>query len=275
MAPFLISFFKALRSQLHPRMLFLTLLPFLVGGALWVFLIWWAWEPSVNALQQWLGSFRPLTWLGRVLQQVSWFQWSFQWEKFLAPILLSLLMLPLLVMTVVTITGLIAAPLAARQVASHYYPQFKPRPGWRFFSSVWHSLLVTLVFFFSWLVLLPLWLIPPLGVILPVILWGWLTYRILFFEVLSDYASVEEIRILALKHRWSLWCLGMVLALLAALPALLWIGGMALFVFAPLAALLMLWLYVLILVYSALVFAHYGFFLLTQYRRQTFEENAL
>ena len=274
MAPIFISVYKAAKSQLHPLMLLLTLLPFLLAGILWAFLIGWGWELTVNALQQWLGSLSLSSWLNQVLQQLGWAEGTFQWQKFLAPMLLGLLILPLLAMTVVSITGLIAAPLVARYVARHHYPQLELTGGLRFLPGLWHSLLVTLVFFLLWVALLPLWLIPGLGLLLPLILWGWLTYRILFFDVLSDYASIEEIRILSLRHRWSLWALGLGLAALSVLPALVWIGGMAVFVFAPFLALLMLWLYVLILVYSALVFAHYGFYLLTQLRRQTFEEKA-
>ena len=41
---------------------------------------------------------------------------------------------------------------------------------------------------------LPLWLIPPLVLVVPPLIWGWLTYRVFSFDVLSLHASRDERR---------------------------------------------------------------------------------
>ena len=42
------SFGRALISQLHPRMLMLTLVPFVLATVLWGGLIWWGWDPIMG-----------------------------------------------------------------------------------------------------------------------------------------------------------------------------------------------------------------------------------
>ncbi len=261
------ALFKALWSQLHPYMLLLTLLPFVLAGLLWGALVMFYWEPSVNALQQWLNQSAPATWWTEVLGQTGWAEWSFQWGRFIAPILLGLLALPFIAVTVIALIGWVAAPLAARHVARRHFPGLTPQTGWGIAASAWHALWVTLVFVLLWLISIPLWLIPPLGFVLPLLLWGWLTYRILAFDVLNNYATPDERRWIMDRHRGSLWVLGGLMALLGAAPTLVWIGGMAAFVFMPLMGVMMLWLYVLTLMYSALVFAHYGLAVLSRVRQ--------
>ena len=35
---------------------------------------------------------------------------------------------------------------------------------------------------------IPLWLIPPLVMVLPPLIWGWLTYRVFGYDVLAEHA---------------------------------------------------------------------------------------
>ena len=55
---------------------------------------------------------------------------------------------------------------------------------------------------------LPLWLVPPLVLILPPLIWGWLTYRVMAFDVLAEHASADERRALMREHRWPLLAIG-------------------------------------------------------------------
>ena len=41
---------------------------------------------------------------------------------------------------------------------------------------------------------MPLWFVPPLVLIVPPLIWGWLTYRVMGFDVLAEHASREERR---------------------------------------------------------------------------------
>ncbi|RDS98076.1 hypothetical protein DWU95_44930, partial [Burkholderia contaminans] len=42
------SFVRALASALHPRMLWLTLMPFLVSAVLWGVVLWFSWQSLLD-----------------------------------------------------------------------------------------------------------------------------------------------------------------------------------------------------------------------------------
>jgi len=104
---------------------------------------------------------------------------------------------------------------------------------------------------------LPLWLVPPLILIVPPLIWGWLTYRVMSYDALDAHASRAERRAILRQHRAPLLAMGIVCGYLGAAPALAW-ASLALFAVAfavliPLA----IWIYTLVFAFSALWFTHY------------------
>ena len=92
---------------------------------------------------------------------------------------------------------------------------------------------------------------------LPPLIWGWLTYRVMAFDALADHASAEERREVFQMHRGKLLAMGIVCGYLGAAPSLLWASG-ALFaaafvILVPLA----IWIYTLVFAFSSLWYAHY------------------
>ena len=70
---------------------------------------------------------------------------------------------------------------------------------------------------------MPFWFVPPLVLIVPPLIWGWLTYRVMSFDVLADHASVDERRAPAAPStagRCS--CMGIACGYLGAAPSLVW-----------------------------------------------------
>ena len=103
----------------------------------------------------------------------------------------------------------------------------------------------------------PFWLVPPLILILPPLIWGWLTYRVMAFDALSEHASKEERREVFRRHRPWLLGIGVLTGYLGAAPSIVWASG-ALFaaafvILVPLA----IWIYTLVFAFSSLWFAHY------------------
>jgi hypothetical protein len=113
---------------------------------------------------------------------------------------------------------------------------------------------------------LPLWLIPPLALVLPPLIWGWLTYRVMSFDVLAEHASASERKQLMLERRWPLLAIGICTGYLGAAPALLWAVSAATLVLAPLLVVASLWLYTLVFAFSSLWFAHFALAALQQLR---------
>jgi hypothetical protein len=124
--------------------------------------------------------------------------------------------------------------------------------------SIFWSLGSTLMALLALLVSTPLWLLPPLVLVLPPLIWGWLTYRVMAFDALSEHASADERRSLLKTHRLSLLGMGVFCGFLGAAPSLIWASG-ALFaaafvILVPLA----IWIYMLVFAFSSLWFAHFG-----------------
>ena len=103
-----------------------------------------------------------------------------------------------------------------------------------------------------------MWLVPPLALVLPAFIWGWLTYRVMAFDVLAEFASAEERHTLMAHHRMSFLGMGVVTGLMGAAPSMVWASG-ALFaaafvILVPVA----IGIYTLVFAFSSLWFAHFG-----------------
>jgi hypothetical protein len=87
---------------------------------------------------------------------------------------------------------------------------------------------------------------------------GWLTYRIMLLDVLSECASEAEREQLLERHRWQWLAMGVISGLMGTLPSLVWssfIWFATLFiVLAPLA----MWVYTWVFVLTTLWFAHHA-----------------
>jgi len=94
--------------------------------------------------------------------------------------------------------------------------------------------------------------------LLPALVWGWLTYRVMAFDVLAEFASQDERHTLMARHRMRLLAIGVITGLMGAAPSLVWASG-ALFaaafvILVPVA----IWIYTLVFAFSSLWFAHYA-----------------
>lgn len=114
-----------------------------------------------------------------------------------------------------------------------------------------------MVALFALVVSVPLWFIPPLVLVVPPLIWGWLTYRVFAFDVLAAHASRDERRRLLEAHRWPLLTMGVVAGYLGAAPALLWAVSALALVLAPVLILVSIWIYTVVFAFAALWFAHY------------------
>ena len=103
----------------------------------------------------------------------------------------------------------------------------------------------------------PLWLVPPLVLILPPLIWGWLAYRVMAFDALSGHATAEERKTLMQRHRLYLLGMGVMTGYLGAAPSLVWASG-ALFaaafvILVPVA----IWIYTVVFAFASLWYSHY------------------
>jgi hypothetical protein len=134
-------------------------------------------------------------------------------------------------------------------------------------SIVW-SLGSTLLAVVALVATLPLWLVPPLILILPPLIWGWLTYRVMSYDALADHANREEREQLFRENRLPLLGIGVLSGYLGAAPSLLWASGAMFIAMAPIVVPLAIWIYTLVFAFSSLWFSHYCLAALEQLRKR-------
>lgn len=253
MQPVITACARALLSQLHPRMLMLTLLPFLFSALLWGLVLYFTLEPVTDWVQAALSGYE---WLRALIEKLDAIGAGFA-RYVLVPMVSMWLFLPLVIMTALLFIAVFAMPAIIRHVAARRYPALERRQGGSLLGSLWLTLWTFAVFALLWLVSLPLALLPPAGVVVQALLWGWLTWKVLSYDALAEHADREELRILQRSHRWPLLLIGTATGLLGAAPTALWLGGALSVIFFPVFAAFSIWLYVLVFVFTGLWFVHY------------------
>jgi hypothetical protein len=233
------SFMRALAGMLHPRMLWLTVLPFVGAALLWGTALWFLWSALVALVQSALGQFALSAPLFKVLTVLGWYGL----HRVVAPFITITLLVPVIVATVLLLVAAGTMPAVVRHLGRRRYAAVQRLHGGSWYGSLGQALLASAVFLVVALLSLPLWLVPPLFAVIPPVLWGWLTYRVMSYDALAQHASVLERRTLLRRHRWPLLAIGVATGLLGSLPALLWVSSVAMIVLFPLIALLAIWLH--------------------------------
>lgn len=262
MRPIFIAFGRALLSQLHYRMLMLTILPFLLSVAIWGLALWQGLQPLIDWLQRYFLENDGFRISGNLLTMLG----LGALKTVLVPLIAMWLLLPLMILTALLCIGVIAMPIIARHVGKRHFPVLEARKGGSFWGSLWMSASSFAIFVLLWLITLPLSLVPPLALIILTILWGWLTYRVMAYDALADYADAGELRAILRIHRWPLLIIGAVSGAMGAAPTVLWLGGALSVIFFPLLAAGSIWLYVLVFVFTGLWFQYYCLAALQKYR---------
>ena len=248
------ALWRAAAYCLHPRVLLWSLLPLALCGALVGLLGWAYWESAVDgvraALQQWALVQSMLEWLDSVgLQSL---------RSLMAPLIIVALSVPLVVVLTLLLVSWMVTPAVVRLVVARRFPSLEARQG----APLWKMLLWPLACTDAALLALalsvPLWFVPPLVLVLPPLIWGWLTCRVLGFDVLAEYASDAERHTLMRHRRWSLLAMGIACGYLGALPSLLWAASAAALIFAPLLAVVSVWLYTIVFAFASCWFAHFA-----------------
>ena len=247
------TFGRAMLSQLHPRMLLLTIAPFVLSLIVWGIALWFGLQPAIGWLEIWLTDYRWFRTMADTLGSIG----LGAMKAVLVPLIAMWLLLPLMIVTALGFVAVLAMPAVARHVGHRRYPGLEKKGEGGFFGSVWTSLSSLAIFILLWIVTLPLALIPPLTLLIQPLLWGWLTYRVMAYDALADHATEEERCAILREHRLPLLAIGVVTGALSAAPTVLWLGGVLTFVLLPVLAAGSIWLYVLVFLLTGLWFTHY------------------
>ncbi|GGY82762.1 EI24 domain-containing protein [Pseudoduganella plicata] len=257
---------RAVLSQMHVRMLVLSAMPLVLSLLLWGVVLYFGLQPLLD-------------WLHANFVDYEIFRTTSSWlesmhlgflKSVVVPFFALLLLLPLMILSALLFMNIAAMPFIVRHVGGRHYAKLEKKEGGSMLGGLRAAVSSFLVFIVVWLATLPLYIIPPLAVISSTLLWGWLTSRVLSYDALADYASEEERRTIQRERRWDLLVIGLVSGAAGALPPLLMAAGAALVIaLLPLFLALMMWLYVLIFIFTALWFQYYCLEALAQLRARS------
>ena len=263
------SFGMALVGTMHPRMLWLSFRPFLIVSVLWGCLIWLTWTPALETLSIFLTT----------SVFTSWIQEGLVWAGFenarvwIAPLFFVMLIIPLITISLLVFIAFSTVPsivkIASRQ---SQFQDLECKKGGGFFGSLIYSLWSALICLALVILTLPVWWVPPLVAVLPPLLWGWLTMRLMSYDVLAKHASSEERDLLLQKYRWPLLCMGIASGMLAAVPTFFWATSALALVLFPIVSFIALWIYSLIFVFAALWFSYFLLDALKQLREEELDQ---
>jgi hypothetical protein len=185
-----------------------------------------------------------------------------------APLLVLVMATPLIVLLCLLLVAMFMTPAMVDLVGQRRFPSLERKHGGSLVVSVLWSLGSTLLAVVALVLSLPLWLVPPLVLILPPLIWGWLTYRVFAFDALATHASSEERKAILKQHRGSLLLMGVLSGYLGAAPSLLWASGAMFIALAPLLVPIAIWIYTLVFAFASLWFAHFSLAVLQRMRAQ-------
>ena len=248
------AFWRAAAYCLHPRVIALSVLPLVLMVVASLGLGYLFWDRAVDAVNATLQGWSLVT---------TFFTWL---ERFglgglksaLAPLIIVFLATPVIVVVALLAVSVLMTPSMLHLVAQRRFPDLERRHGGSWWRGAFGSLLATLLALLAMLASIPLWLVPPLVLVLPPLIWGWLTYRVLSYDVLAEHASREERRELIRRHRMPLLAMGVLAGLLGAAPGLVWVSGGMFAALAPVLVPAAIWIYTLVFAFASLWFAHFA-----------------
>ena len=264
MSLFFDSFWRAGAYCLRPHVIALSFLPLLLMVGLALGLGYFFWDQALQAVRDGLESAQLLQALWGWLDAIG----MARLKTVLAPLIVIFAITPLLVVGALLLVSTCMTPTLLALVARRRFAQLERKRGGSLLAGLGWSLGSTALALLALLASLPLWLVPPLILVLPPLIWGWLTYRVMSFDVLSEHASAEERRALMRQHRSRLLAMGVLCGYLGAAPSIVWASGVlfaaAFVILVPVA----IWIYTLVFAFCALWFAHYALAALEQLRAQ-------
>jgi CysZ protein len=204
-------------NAFHPRMLWLMVWPMLVSLVIWGVVAVVAWMRLAMSLaaiiKEWL---EPA--LGFIRLEFG------DATLIAAHVILFLLFVPLVYVTALFILGVFGMQKMVDYVAERSFPQLERRHGGSVAGSIGNGLAALGGMLGLFVLSLPLWLIPPLWPLIPLVVLTWGNQRLLRYDALAEHADKAEMARIFGERRTSLYTLGFLLALVAFVPLVQFLG---------------------------------------------------
>lgn len=256
------SFWRACAYCFHPKVIFLSLVPLILMMVIVMGLGALYWDAALQSVRLWMDASSTLDWAWIWLERVG----LMSLKSVVPPLLIIFAVTPFVVVMSLLAVSFMMTPALVNMVADRRFPHLERKRGGSMLRGVGWTFLSVVLALGALVLTLPLWWLPPLAVILPALIWGWLTYRVMTYDVLSEHASLHERLELMRRYRFQLLSIGVITGLMGAAPSLVWASG-ALFVAAFVVLIpFAVWVYTLVFIFSALWFVHFLLNALSQIR---------
>lgn len=212
MGDILTSLGRALRSLSQPVMVWHLVWPTLGALVLWGAIGIIFWDDAALALQRLFDSWQ---WLHNLMDKAQFVSVA---TLAVVHVLLVLLFLPLIYATALLLVAIVALPMMLERVSEREYADLERRRGGSNAGSVGNALTALGIYLAGWVLTLPLWLIPGVGLILPLLLAADLNQRAYRYDALMVHADRAEMRSLIGAQRGNLYLLGITTGALAYVP---------------------------------------------------------
>ncbi|MFD4839679.1 EI24 domain-containing protein [Achromobacter sp. NPDC058515] len=226
------AFKRALVSQCHPTMLFAVLLPFLIALMGAFLLLWLFWTPLTDWLRTEVSHWEFVNRVDEWLVAVG----LFSLKIYLIPVIAAAILLPVSGILGLAIAAVFVMPLVLRHVGQREYATVGRRGKFSTAVSVWNAVWVSAAFAAGWVLTLPLWLVPPMAIVLSIFWWAFAFSRMMRVDAIVEHASPSERKLILERNNGGFWTIGLICSLLNLLPPA----------------------WIILPVFSALVYAHYG-----------------
>lgn len=180
--------------------------PAVVSLVLWIFLA----LRGLGVMVEWLLGHQPMTLL---------IGWGIAWlATLLAYMGAWMAIFACAYLTASLLAAIVIMPLLLKHLAETDYRDVAPMGKDSFVAAAVNSVMASILFVIGWLLTLPLWIIPGLSLVLPLLLMAWYNRRTFAYDALSLHATADEWEQLRPQTRGPMFMLGLTMALLAHVP---------------------------------------------------------
>ncbi len=206
MADVMLALMRTLTSLRQRKIWGYVLLPAIFSLLLSIVLAIWV----LGAMVEQMLDYPPMTllvswgmiWLAHILAYLGGWMAIFAFAYLCASLLAAIFILPLLL----------------KHLANTEYRDVAQMGADSFVAAAVNSLWATVLFIVGWVLTLPLWLIPGLSLLLPMLLMASLNRRTFAYDALSMHATDDEWREIRRQQKHPMFMLGLSMALLAHVP---------------------------------------------------------
>lgn len=194
----------------------LVFMPPIISVLVFLTLFFIYWQTGVSGLSSFFSSLSLFQWLQTLAGLSAIAEW-------MAIVFLLFLFVPLAFFGSILLTSFFVMPVVLRTVVNTDFKHLQKKQGGSLVGSLVNILWAIALFVAAFFMTLPLWFLPGFQVAIPLFLTAWLNKKVFLYDVLQDYASKDERKLIEKTDAFPLLGMGLMLGLLNYVPLVFFI----------------------------------------------------